>query len=133
MHVYKLYDRPCETTLREVSPDDIVLHAGTNDLKTKITAGKIAKANIDLVTSLKNNENLVTISNIVAKLGELKNKAKAAKDFLVQVFKKKNTPLLSHAENIDHSNHLNECKFYLNHHAVTVSVESFPKFLVKLN
>ena len=33
-------------TLREVNPDHIVLHAGTNDLRTEKMASQIAKATI---------------------------------------------------------------------------------------
>ena len=42
-----------KTTLQEINPDYIILHAGTNDLKTEKRASQIAKARIDLVTSLK--------------------------------------------------------------------------------
>ena len=44
-----------KATLQEVNPDHIKFHAGTNNLKTEKTASQIAKATIDLVTSLKNN------------------------------------------------------------------------------
>ena len=42
-----------KTTLQEINPDYIILHASTNDLKTEKRASQIAKARIDLVTSLK--------------------------------------------------------------------------------
>lgn len=42
-----------KTTLQEINPDYIILHAGTNDLKTEKRASQVAKARIDLVTSLK--------------------------------------------------------------------------------
>ena len=40
-------------TLQDINPDNIILHAGTNDLRTKNTASQIAKGTIDLATSLK--------------------------------------------------------------------------------
>ena len=55
-------------TLRDINPDHIILHAGTNDLRTENTASQIAKATIDLVTSLKNDDNTVTVSGIVPRL-----------------------------------------------------------------
>ena len=39
-------------TLRGINPDHMVLHAGTNNLRTENTASQIAKATIDLATSL---------------------------------------------------------------------------------
>ena len=42
-----------KTTLQEINPDYIILHASINDLKTEKRASQIAKARIDLVTSLK--------------------------------------------------------------------------------
>ena len=36
-------------TLQEINPDYIILHAGTNDLRTEKRASQIAKATIDLV------------------------------------------------------------------------------------
>ena len=44
-------------TLRDINPYHIVLQAGTNDLRTENTASQIAKATIDLATSLKNDDN----------------------------------------------------------------------------
>ena len=46
-------------TLRDINPDQIILHAGTNDLKTENTASPIAKATIDPASSLKNDDNCV--------------------------------------------------------------------------
>ena len=40
-------------TLQDINPDHIVLHAGTNNLRTENTASQIAKATVDLATSLK--------------------------------------------------------------------------------
>lgn len=54
--------------LRELSPYHIILHADTNNLKTEKTANEIVNATIDLMTSLKINENLVAVSGIVPRL-----------------------------------------------------------------
>ena len=62
-------------TLRDINPDHIILHASTNDLRTENTASQIAKATIDLATSLKNDDNTVTVSGIVPRLDDLNNKA----------------------------------------------------------
>ena len=57
-----------EPTLRDINPDHIILHVDTNDLRTENTASQIAKATIDLATSLKNDDNTVTVSGIVQRL-----------------------------------------------------------------
>ena len=44
---------PVKPTLRDINPDNIILHAGTNDLRKENAASQIAKATIDLATSLK--------------------------------------------------------------------------------
>ena len=60
-----MYDGLCQTKFTRLNSDHIVLHAGTSDLRTENTASQIAKATIDLATSLKNNDNTVSLSSIV--------------------------------------------------------------------
>ena len=93
-------------TLRDINPDHIILHAGTNDLRTENTASQIAKATIDLATSLKNDDNTVTVSGIVPRLDDLDNKANEVNRRLVLMCKERNTSFLSHDESIDPSKHL---------------------------
>ena len=40
-------------TLRDDKPDHIILHVGTNDLRTEKTGNQITKSVMDLTTSLK--------------------------------------------------------------------------------
>ena len=60
-----MYDGLCQTKFTRLNSDHVVLHAGTSDLRTENTASQIAKATIDLATSLKNNDNTVSLSSIV--------------------------------------------------------------------
>ena len=62
-------------TIRDINPQQIILHVGTNDLKTERTASQIAKSVIDLSISSKKNRNMIAVSGIVPKLDELNNKA----------------------------------------------------------
>ena len=110
-----------------------VLHAGTNDLRTENTASQIAKATIDLATSLKNDGNTVTMSGIVPRLDELDSKANEMNRRLVLMCKERNISFLPHDESIDPSKHLNESKLHLNSNGVKVFAENFSRFLVKLN
>ena len=120
-------------TLRDINPDHIILHAGTNDFRTENTASQIAKATIDLATSLKNDDNTVTVSGIVPRLDDLDNKANEVNRRLVLMCKERNISFLSHDESIDPSKHLNESKLHLNNSGIKIFAENFSKFLVKLN
>ena len=62
-----------KSTLGNVNLNHIVLHAGTDDLRTEYAASQIAKATIDLATWLKNDDNTVTVSGIVPRLDNLNN------------------------------------------------------------
>ena len=119
--------------LRDINPDHIILHAGTNDLRTENTASQIAKATIDLATSLKNDDNTVTVSGIVPRLDDLDNKANEVNRRLVLMCKERNISFLSHDESVDPSKHLNESKLHLNNSGIKIFAENFSKFLVKLN
>ena len=120
-------------TVRDINPDHIILHAGTNDLRTENTASQIAKANIDLATSLKNYDNTVTVSGIVPRLDYLNNKANEVNHCLVLMCKERNNSFLSHDESIDPSKYLNESKLHLNNSGTKIFAENFSRFLVKLN
>ena len=120
-------------TLRDINPDHIILHAGTNDLRTENTASQIAKATIDLATSLINDDNTVTVSGIVPRLDDLNNKANEMNRRLVLMCKERNISFLSHDESIDPNKHLNESKLHLNSNGIKIFAENFSRFLVKLN
>ena len=120
-------------TLRDINPDHIILHAGTNDLRTENTASQIAKATIDLATSLKNDDNTVTVSGIVPRLDDLNNKANEMNRRLVLMCKERNISFLSHDKSNDLSKHLNESKLHLNNNGIQIFPENFSRFLVKLN
>ena len=63
-------------TIRDIDPQQIILHVGTNDLKTEGTTSQIAKSTIYLFISLKKNENTIAVSGIVPRLDELNNGSK---------------------------------------------------------
>ena len=88
-------------TLRDINPDHIILHAGTNDLRTENTASQIAKATIDLATSLKNDGNTVTVSGSVPRrIDDLNNKANEVNRRRVLICMERNISFLSHDESI---------------------------------
>ena len=119
-------------TLQDINPDHIVLHLGTNNLRAENTASQTAKAAINLATSLKNDDNTVTVSDIVPRLDDLNNKANEVNRHLVQMCKERNISFLSHDENTEPSKHLNESKLHFNSNGIKISAEIFSRFLVKL-
>ena len=120
-------------TLQDINPDHIILYEGTNDLRLENTASQIAKATIDLATSLKNDDNTVTVSGIVLRLDDLNNKANEVNCPLVLMCKERNISFLSNDESIDPSKHLNESKLHLNNSGIKIFAENVSRFLVKLN
>ena len=122
-----------KTTLRDINPDHIILHAGTNDLRTENTASQIAKATIDLATSLKNDNITVILSGIVPRLDDLNNEVNEVNRRLVLACKERNISFFLHDESIDPSKYLNESKVHLNSNGIKIFAEKFSRFPVKLN
>ena len=118
-------------TLRDINPDHIILHVGTNGLRTENTASQIAKAIIDLATSLKIDDN--TVSGIVPRLDDLNNKANEVNRCLVLMCKERNISFLSHDETIDPSKHSNESKLHLSSNGIKIFAENFSRFLLTEN
>ena len=93
----------------------------------------IPKATIYLATSLKNDDNTVTIYGVVPRLDDLNNKANEVSRRLVLMCKERNISFLSHDESIDPSKHLNKSKLHLNNRGIKIFAENVSRFLVKLN
>ena len=120
-----------KSTLRNDKPDNVILHAGANDLRTKKTTNQIAKSIMDLTTALKNNGNLVIVSGIVPRFDNLIYNATKVNNRLVLMCSERNVPFISHNENIDSSKHLNESKLHFNFNGLKVFAENFSAFLTK--
>ena len=119
-------------TLRDDKPNQVILHAGTNDLRTEKTASQIVKSIMNLTASLKNNGNSVTVSGIVP-FDNLNNEATEVNNRLVLICAERNIPFISHIESIDSSKHLNDNKLYLSFNDVKVFAEYFSAFLTKFD
>ena len=115
----------------KIYTNDSIIFTSRN-YKTKYIS-LIAKATIDLATTLKNDDNTVTVSGIVPRLDDLNNKATEVNCRLVLMCKERNISVLSHDESIDPSKHLNESKLHLNSNGIKIFAETFSRFLVKLN
>ena len=120
-------------TLRDDEPDHIILHTGTNDLRSEKTSSTIAKSIVDLAMSLKSSGSSVIVSGIVPRFDNLNNKASEVNNRLALMCKDKKVPFVSHSETIDSSKHLNESKLHLNHNGIKVFAENFSVFLKSFN
>ena len=120
-------------TIREDTPDNIILHPGTNDLRSEKTSSQIAKAIIELAMLLKTDENSVIVSSIVPRFDNFNNKANEVNNPLVHICRERDIPFISHTESIDPSKYLNESKFHLNFNGVKILAENLSTFLSEIN
>ena len=120
-------------TIRDNKLDHVMLHTGTNELRSEKTTSQIARSITELAMSLKDNHNSVIVSGIVPKNCNLNNKATEVNNHLLLMCKERKIPFIAHSENIDSSKHRNDCKLHLNHNGITLFPENFSAFLKKLN
>ena len=116
-------------TIREEIPDNIILHTGTNELRSEKTSSQIAKSIIDLAMSIKNDVTSVIVSSIVPRFDEFNNKANEVNNRLVHMCRERNIPFISHTETIDPNKHLNESKLHLNFNGLKIFAENVSTFL----
>ena len=114
------YARP---TVRK-NPDLIVLHAGTNELKTNKTAHNIASDIIKLGLELKSEENDVMISSIVCRNDALNDKGKNVNNILKSECEYYNMLFIEHS-NIFQKQHLNGSGLHLNYKGTVTLANNF--------
>ena len=73
-----------EGCLEDTSSDNVILHHGTNNLKSDDNSEKIASDIIDLGISVKNGKAMVYISSLVIRNDKLDKKQKEGNDFIKQ-------------------------------------------------
>ena len=115
------------------SPDHFILHLGTNDLSSDKSPEEIARSNIDLATSIKNEKHDVSISNIRIRADDKKLEEKRCEvnSFLGKLCKEKNCYLIDHSTIIKR-NHLNKGKLHLNKKGTKLMRDIFVKELSKV-
>ena len=108
-----MYDH-VKPTIREFNPNHIILHVGTNELKSSKTASQISRSVIDLALSLKSETNAVTISLIVPRKDSLNSKVQKVNSRLINMCGEPDITFIDHTDIIDIERHLNESKVHLN-------------------
>ena len=72
-------------TLRELDPEHVILHVGTNNLNSPLPPKEIANRIIDLAKSMKTDNRNITISTMIPRGGKLNNKAIEVNNLLMQL------------------------------------------------
>lgn len=118
------YIRP---TLKK-SPNNIILHVGTNDLKTKKTPIEIAHSTIELAKST--GDCKTAVSSIITRGDGLKQKAKAVNSILGRLCSERNIGFINN-DNINIV-HLNGSKLHLQKKGSKLLLNNFATFIDKL-
>ena len=120
-------------TVRDFTPDHIILYCGTDDLNFEQTASQIAKSIIELAFLLKSKDNKISISLIAPKNDGLNNKASEVnficKLHFVHMCAERNIPYIVHTNSIQLENHLNKSKLHFNRYGTIAFANSISKFL----
>ena len=125
-----MYDH-VKPTIREFNPNHIILHVGTNELKSCKIASQISRSVIDLALSLKSETNAVTISLIVPRKDNLNNKAQEVNSRLINMCGERDIAFIDHTDTIDTERHLNESKVHLNKSGTIEFAKNVFEFLLQ--
>ena len=112
----------------KLSPKQIVLHCGTNNLPSSEDPETIAKNIINLTKNIKADTATVTISGIVPRRDTFNPKAKQVNETLKKIGKEEKIPLISH-HGINARFHLNNHGLHLNDKGATRLAQNFKRFL----
>ena len=97
-------------SLREKT-DHIVLHMGTDDFVSDRPPDLIAKSIVDVVSSMKNENHDLTVSNMIARADLFKEKADKVNDYLSKLCMERNIYLIDHSKTLK-AQHLNGRKLH---------------------
>ena len=106
------------------NPKTIILHCGTNDLKSPQGACNIAQDIIDLAEALETGNNSVMVSGLVPRGDFLNGKATEVNKVLKQLCQSKNLKFIDNS-NINPSIHLNRSRLHLNEYGTTLLANNF--------
>ena len=125
-----MYDH-VKPIFREFNPNHIILHVGTNELKSSKTTSQISRSVIDFALTLKSETNTITISLIVPRKDSIKNKAQEINSRPIGMCGKCNITFVDHTYTIDIERHLNENKVHLNKSRTIEFAKNVCKFLLQ--
>lgn len=95
------------------NPKKVILHCGTNDIRSKATPENIAKEVMELAVSLSSKENILFVSGIVPRGDNWNNKVSEINKHLQSACSSRNMPFIDNS-NIYTEYHLNRSRLHLN-------------------
>ena len=125
-----MYDH-VKPTIQEFKLNHIIVHLGTNELKSTETASQISRSVTDLALSLKLETNTVMISLIFPRKDNLNNKAQKVNSRLINMCGERDILFINHTDTIDTERHLNESKVHLNKSGTIEFVKNVCEFLLQ--
>ena len=95
------------------NPNKVILHCGTNNIRSQATPENIAKEVMELAVSLSTKENTVFVSGIVPRGENWKNKVSEINKHLLSACSSRNMPFIDNSS-ISTEYHLNRSRLHLN-------------------
>ena len=108
-------------------PGVMILHSGTNDLRSEKTPTDIVEELTNLAEKMKTTENDIVISGLMVRNDSLNDKGTQVNEFLKLKCTKLNIPFINN-KNIN-KQHLNKSGLYLNLKDTTTLANNYLKFL----
>ena len=117
-------------TIKDVNPNNLILHIGSNDLNSEKTSSQIARS-IDLSFSLETNTNTIAISLITPQNDYLNNKASEGNIRLANICGERYILAIGHSKTIDPNAHLNKCGLHLYNFGIAFA-KNISRYLLEL-
>ena len=121
----KDYVKPC---IRENNPEYIILHVGTNELKSDSTPERIAKSVVDVGKNIQSDNRTVAISSIVPRNDNFNNKAMEVNKELCKMCEREKLFFVDNS-NINPKTHLNGSKVHINRNGDVKLGKNFVNFI----
>ena len=106
----------------ERAPNNVILHYGTNDLKTSTDPEQIVENTINLEKSKKTDKNNVIISELTPRNDQLNKKAKELNAVLSRECNKRNICVIKH-DNVNARRHCSMSGLHLNWKGTNILIE----------
>ena len=117
--------------IRNGDADHVILHIGTNDLRSEKTPVQICHEIINLATTIRNENIKVSISGLVQRNDDLNEKVLLVNEGLSGICEKIGMKLINN-RNIRPDVHLNASKLHLNKKGNSILISNFRRFLSNL-
>ena len=124
----KVYEGLPKACIRENNPEYIILHVGTNKLKSESTPERTAKSVVDVGKNIQSDNRTVAISSIVPRNDNFNNKAMEVKKELCKMCEREKIFFVDNS-NINPKTHLNGSKVHLNRNGDVKLGNNFVNFI----